>query len=230
MLNGVFQSEVLITKDIQAIPSQNRILVKGEEHVVQPKVMQLLVLLCKSQGETLSKQQLNDAIWPGLVVSQESLANIVARLRRVLNDNVKNPTYVETVQGIGYRWIQPLQNDEPFVKKHAAAFVFAIASVVILSGIAFWVYTPSIDPNPKLSDLKITPTAEGVEISVGLETSKRELNKEQVLEEVKQLTGLDATADQVEIKIEKDPVIDHDDQKQRDENQRDQNQEEKDQN
>jgi DNA-binding winged helix-turn-helix (wHTH) protein len=94
LLKKTSQTEQLISKDIRIVPSQNRVIINGQDAVVQPKVMQLLVLLCNAQGETITKQQLVAAIWPDVVVSPESLANIITKLRRVLNDSVKQPKYV----------------------------------------------------------------------------------------------------------------------------------------
>jgi non-specific serine/threonine protein kinase len=61
----------------------------------------LLALLLRA-GEVLSKDDLLDAAWPGRVVSENSLAKAISRLRRDLGDEAGAP--LQSVHGYGYRW------------------------------------------------------------------------------------------------------------------------------
>lgn len=61
----------------------------------------LLALLMRA-GQVLSKDDLLDAAWPGRVVSENSLAKAISRLRRELGDEASAP--LQSVHGYGYRW------------------------------------------------------------------------------------------------------------------------------
>lgn len=61
----------------------------------------LLALLLRA-GQVLSKDDLLDAAWPGRVVSENSLAKAISRLRRELGDEAGAP--LQSVHGYGYRW------------------------------------------------------------------------------------------------------------------------------
>ena len=61
----------------------------------------LLALLVRA-GQVLSKDDLLDAAWPGRVVSENSLAKAISRLRRELGDEAAAP--LQSVHGYGYRW------------------------------------------------------------------------------------------------------------------------------
>lgn len=61
----------------------------------------LLALLLRA-GEVLSKDDLLDAAWPGRVVSENSLAKAISRLRRELGEAAGAP--LQSVHGYGYRW------------------------------------------------------------------------------------------------------------------------------
>ena len=66
----------------------------------------LLALLLRA-GQVLSKDDLLDAAWPGRVVSENSLAKAISRLRRELGDAAAAP--LQSVHGYGYRWAGDVQ-------------------------------------------------------------------------------------------------------------------------
>lgn len=72
---------------------------------LEPKVMDLLCLLAGKPGQVWSRDQLMAALWPGLVVGEDSLARTVSKLRHALGDDAKTPRYVETIAKRGYRWM-----------------------------------------------------------------------------------------------------------------------------
>jgi non-specific serine/threonine protein kinase len=66
----------------------------------------LLALLARA-GQVLSKDDLLEAAWPGRVVSENSLAKAISRLRRELGDDASAP--LQSVHGYGYRWAGEVQ-------------------------------------------------------------------------------------------------------------------------
>lgn len=77
---------------------------RGDTSVrLEPKVMDVLLQLAKSPGETLSKDQLIDAVWPDSFVGEAALSRCVSELRRALGDDARDPRYVETLPKRGYR-------------------------------------------------------------------------------------------------------------------------------
>ena len=67
--------------------------------------MRLLLCLAEHAGEVVSVDELLDQVWSGVVVSQDSVYQAVASLRRQLGDDPKHPTYIATVPRLGYRMI-----------------------------------------------------------------------------------------------------------------------------
>jgi len=68
------------------------------------------VLLCLTQhpGETLSKEQLFQAVWPNLIVTEDVLKRCIAELRRAFDDDARNPHIIETISKRGYRLLAPV--------------------------------------------------------------------------------------------------------------------------
>lgn len=65
--------------------------------------MALLVHLARNAGNTLSREQLFEAVWPGVVVSDDTLTQAVTKLRKAFRDDARNPRYIQTVPKRGYR-------------------------------------------------------------------------------------------------------------------------------
>ncbi len=70
-----------------------------------PKEFDVLLCCAKHQGKILTKQQLYEEVWGEEYVYDDSnIMAIISRLRRKLEINPKNPNYIQTVKGIGYRF------------------------------------------------------------------------------------------------------------------------------
>ena len=72
------------------------------------------VLLCLAErvGEVVSIDDLLTVVWPGVTVSQDSVYQAVASLRRLLGDDPKHPKYIETVPRVGYRMVATVTRGE----------------------------------------------------------------------------------------------------------------------
>lgn len=89
-------------------PSLNRISAPGETVRLEPKAMALLVLLARRPGEVVDREALIGALWPKVVVGDDSLTQVVVKLRKALGDAGAQPAYIETISKKGYRLIAPV--------------------------------------------------------------------------------------------------------------------------
>jgi hypothetical protein len=85
--------------------SKHEVRIKGELVPLTPKEYRLLALLYRHNGAVITREEIATEVWPELegAVAEESIAQLVARLRRKLEDDPGNPRYVLTVRGFGYR-------------------------------------------------------------------------------------------------------------------------------
>lgn len=67
--------------------------------------MDLLCALAARRGQVVSREELMQALWPDVVVGDDSLARTVSKLRQALGDDARSPTYLETIAKRGYRLI-----------------------------------------------------------------------------------------------------------------------------
>jgi TolB-like protein/DNA-binding winged helix-turn-helix (wHTH) protein/Tfp pilus assembly protein PilF len=65
----------------------------------------LLVTLVRAAPNLLSFEQLSERVWPGLVITPETIVQRVKLLRSALGDDPHAPRYIEGVRGRGYRML-----------------------------------------------------------------------------------------------------------------------------
>jgi Tol biopolymer transport system component/DNA-binding winged helix-turn-helix (wHTH) protein len=68
----------------------------------------VLQLLVENAGRVVGRQELIDAIWHDVAVTDDSLARAVSDLRTALGDDASQPRYIRTVHRQGYLFVAPL--------------------------------------------------------------------------------------------------------------------------
>ena len=77
----------------------------GRPLSLEPKAFNLLALMVQRPGHLFTKQEIFETLWPGTAVTDHALTRVVAQIRRVLGDEVREARYLETVPTRGYRFI-----------------------------------------------------------------------------------------------------------------------------
>src|SRR5215472_15845440 len=84
-------------------PSLGRI-ERGSETVhVTPRSLALLVYLAEAAGRVVSRNELLDALWPRMAVTQDALSQCIVELRKAFRDDSKRAAVIETIPKIGIR-------------------------------------------------------------------------------------------------------------------------------
>ena len=90
-------------------PSLNAVSHNGESIHLAPKVMGVLVCLAQHAGQSVSKEDLLQTVWPGTFVGDDVLKGSISELRRLLEDDAREPTIIQTIPKRGYRLVAPVQ-------------------------------------------------------------------------------------------------------------------------
>ena len=128
-----------------AVRPSSREVVRGDEReVLEPRVMQVLVLLARHRGQVISRDQLIEACWAGRVVGEDAINRCIARVRRLAETH--GGFAVETIARVGYRLTAneaaaPASSPAPAAaagRRWAAAAVIAVLLIAgaIYAGIA----------------------------------------------------------------------------------------------
>ena len=89
-------------------PDLNQLSTQGRAVQVEPKAMAVLLHLANRPGQVVGREALLSQVWPGVVVGQDSLTQVVIKLRKTLGDDPDRPTYIQTVKKKGYRLVAPV--------------------------------------------------------------------------------------------------------------------------
>jgi len=86
-----------------------RQLLRGD-HVVRlsPKAFDVLAVLVRQPGHLVTKDELLAHVWPESFVEEGILTVHISALRKVLGDDQRPPSYIETVARSGYRFRAPV--------------------------------------------------------------------------------------------------------------------------
>ncbi len=76
-----------------------------EETLLPPKAAHVLRLLLENAGQLVSTDELLETIWEDAYVTESSRTDAISLLRRVLGDDTRDPTYIQTLHRRGYRFI-----------------------------------------------------------------------------------------------------------------------------
>lgn len=84
-------------------PLAARLCRDGEERHLDPKEAAVLTHLLEAAPHPVSLEALLERNWPGVIVGDNAVQQVVARLRKALGDSARNPAYIETLPKRGYR-------------------------------------------------------------------------------------------------------------------------------
>jgi DNA-binding winged helix-turn-helix (wHTH) protein len=80
-----------------------RLLLRGPDPVhLAPKAFDLLALLAKERPRALSREELIEAIWPDVIVTESNLTSLVNDVRSAIGDDAKHPAFIRTHHAFGY--------------------------------------------------------------------------------------------------------------------------------
>jgi TolB-like protein/DNA-binding winged helix-turn-helix (wHTH) protein len=97
--------EVFIAGDLHVDVGQQRVTRAGIEITLPNLSLQLLLALIRVAPNVLSNDLLMARVWPGLIVSPETVAKRVNLLREALGDSAQEPRYIAGVRSRGYRLV-----------------------------------------------------------------------------------------------------------------------------
>ena len=91
---------------------------QGQPVAMRPQAFAVLALLARHAGEVVTKERLLDAVWPGLIVTDGSIAQAVSDVRAALGE--AGHELIRTIARRGYLLVGAEPEPEPVLAAHAA--------------------------------------------------------------------------------------------------------------
>lgn len=135
-------------------PTLNQLSAAGRAVKIESRAMSVLVYLAERPGQVVSRDELLANVWAGLVVGDDSVTQVIIKLRKALGDDAENPTYIQTITKRGYRLVAPVA---PAAQEGAAAVLpvpslrrraVAAAAILLIVATAIWVGDKRATPPP----------------------------------------------------------------------------------
>src|ERR1041385_1094621 len=78
------------------------------------KLFQILLCLVEEHERLVKREEFLSRFWDGHDVYEENLTKCISQIRKALDDQQKPHKYIETVAGVGYRYIGPVVEPAEF--------------------------------------------------------------------------------------------------------------------
>ena len=99
------KTEKIEVGEITIFPQLYEVHVAGELIEVTPKEFELLLYMAKRTNRILSREQLLNAIWNFDYAGETRIVDVhISHLREKIEKDTKNPQYIRTVRGFGYKF------------------------------------------------------------------------------------------------------------------------------
>ncbi|MBL4618989.1 MAG: winged helix-turn-helix domain-containing protein [Marinicaulis sp.] len=116
-------------------PETGRIERDGVMVNLEPKVMDLLLLIATGAGKVYSRSDIENVLWANVIVGEDTVARSISKLRRALGDSAQNPTYIETLPKRGYRLLASIGETNITKQLFAAPRKTRLMIATVLTGI-----------------------------------------------------------------------------------------------
>ena len=116
-------------------PKEGRIEGPNGTQQVEPRVMEVLVVLALHHGQIVTRDELLNTVWNDAVVGDEVLSRAVSLLRQVFGDERTQPQFIRTIPRQGYELIAPVKAEQRFDPRWWAMLVVIF---LLAAGIFVW--------------------------------------------------------------------------------------------
>ncbi len=86
-------------------PARRVLCEDGHEVALIPRYFDLLLLLVEQRDRAVTRQEIFDRVWADVVVSDGALTQAIRTIRRVLEDDPRDVTFIRTVSRHGYQFV-----------------------------------------------------------------------------------------------------------------------------
>ena len=99
------EEEIYDSQSLKVDFERHEVSVNGEKVDLTLKEFQLLQILIKNKGKILKRETLLDKIWGYEYIGETRTVDVHIRyLRKKIEEDDKNPRFIETIRGVGYRF------------------------------------------------------------------------------------------------------------------------------
>jgi DNA-binding winged helix-turn-helix (wHTH) protein/tetratricopeptide (TPR) repeat protein len=142
-------------------PSLGRLSRNGTVLRLRPQLVDLLVVLARHAGRTVSKDVILDSVWQGQHVAESGMTRCIAEIRQALEDDAHEPRVVQTIPKRGYRLVAPVE----FVESNGVSGVGERVSPPPAAAVTARPEPDPAGPEPKPADPVPDPVGQSLDVA-----------------------------------------------------------------
>lgn len=125
---------------------------RGDETVhIHPKPMAVLECLASAGGEVVTRDELFERVWPGVIVTDDTLTQSIVELRKAFGDSPRNHRIIKTIPKVGFCLVPPViflsAEKETLARPKAGRRVTLMVLAVFLALTVTWIWWPAETPD-----------------------------------------------------------------------------------
>ena len=96
----------LTFEKIKIYPDYHQVILDEKEVTLTGKEFQILLLLAENRGQVFSKKRIYETIWKEeYMYDDKNLTAYINKIRKKIERDPKNPEFIQTVWGVGYKFM-----------------------------------------------------------------------------------------------------------------------------
>lgn len=133
----------------------------GELVALEPRVFALLVYLIEQRHRAVDKDEIQNSVWAGMIVTETALTRAIMKARRAVGDSADAQAVIRTVHGHGYQFVATPSNEDlsPEMPERESISILprAYAAAFAIALLGFIIYLWPDDAPPDIVHLAIMP-------------------------------------------------------------------------
>lgn len=146
----------------QVIPDDCHVSDGKQRIKLEPKAMDLLIVLSEADGQLVSRDDIFSTVWKNQIIADHVLYNLIANLRKIFEDDPQKPEYIITVPKKGYRLGQQVQRPQEkstkAQKSKLPTLLNIFAGLIVFSIMAYWINLPTDENYAPAREIALLPS------------------------------------------------------------------------
>ncbi|MEK6152169.1 winged helix-turn-helix domain-containing protein [Flavobacteriaceae bacterium 3-367] len=156
-------------------PNLNKVSSKDEEWKIEPKIMEVLVILARNHGKVVSKENLLNEVWNGTFVVDMVVTRAISELRGVFKQGLNGTRIIETIPKRGYRIVANVRFNKKRSLPKLKSPIFAVVVFMVLGYLGYRYIIFENKPVDTKSKIRVKPftTYSGLEYDAKISSDGR---------------------------------------------------------
>jgi DNA-binding winged helix-turn-helix (wHTH) protein/tetratricopeptide (TPR) repeat protein len=86
-------------------PPTRQIIAGERQRTLEPRIMQVLVILAAASGRVVTRDELVARCWDGRIVGDDAVNRVLSRIRQIASGDAQKSFVIETIPRVGYRLV-----------------------------------------------------------------------------------------------------------------------------